>query len=216
MFSIYSLGYYNYKVTGSYGAVTQNAVKEFQKDNGINQTGNAAEITLSVLYDNSAVRNDISSSSYDPKLGRDGLSEAPPEDYVPSHGKMYDWFDKVQYDLPRGMIVKVTDYYTGISWYMKRTGGYNHADVEPVSPEDTKQMQRVYRHWSWTRRPVLVKINGEYVAGSINGMPHGFDRQSNNGMSGQVCIHFLNSKTHIRNLPDHDHQLCVHIAAGLA
>ena len=33
-------------------------------------------------------------------------------------------------------------------------------------------------------------------------------------MDGQVCIHFLNSRTHGSNIKDPDHQRCIRIAGG--
>ena len=47
---LYELGYLEQKyVTGYYGAITEAAVKKFQKNNQINQTGTVAELTLKVL-----------------------------------------------------------------------------------------------------------------------------------------------------------------------
>jgi len=37
------------------------------------------------------------------------------------------------------------------------------------------------------------------MAASINGMPHGGGVISDNGMDGQVCIHFQGSSTHNGN-----------------
>ncbi|MBR2860429.1 MAG: peptidoglycan-binding protein [Clostridia bacterium] len=50
------LGYYNYKVTGYFGSLTEYAVKLFQKYNNIEQTGKVGSETTEALYSNSAVR----------------------------------------------------------------------------------------------------------------------------------------------------------------
>lgn len=61
--------------------------------------------------------------------------------------------------------------------------------------------------WDWDPRPVYVTINGRTIAGSINGMPHGGGVNSENGMSGQVCIHFRGSTVHNGNTSfARDHQ----------
>ena len=49
------LGYYTGSVDGDFGANTENAVKEFQKANGLSVDGKAGKNTLNKLYSNSAV-----------------------------------------------------------------------------------------------------------------------------------------------------------------
>ena len=89
-------------------------------------------------------------------------------------------------------------------------GGYDHADVEPLTAYDTQQMYRIYNYtWSWTRRAVYVTIDGITLAASINGMPHPSDYLVGNNMDGHTCIHFLNSKTHGSQKVDADHQAAV-------
>ena len=70
-------------------------------------------------------------------------------------------------------------------------------------------MKKIYGHWSWKRRPVLVKYNGHVYAASMNGMPHGTCSITNNNFDGHFCIHFYNSRTHETNRVDEDHQSCV-------
>ena len=94
----------------------------------------------------------------------------------------------------------ITDVYTGITYYVRSFSNGRHADVEPVTKEDTAKMKQTYGGvWSWTPRPVWVTINGRTMAASINGMPHGGGVNRNNGMNGQVCLHFLGSSTHNGN-----------------
>ena len=66
--------------------------------------------------------------------------------------------------------------------------------------------------WSWVRRPVWVEINGMWVAGSINGMPHGYSLITDNGQDGHTCIHFEKSKTHGTKRVDEAHQEAVQTA----
>ena len=107
-------------------------------------------------------------------------------------------------------MVKVTDVETGISWYEKRTGGTNHADVQPLTAADSASMKRAYGgKWSWERRAIFVTIDGVNYAASMNGMPHGSDSISGNGFDGHHCIHFTNSRTHGSNRRDPDHQAAI-------
>jgi LysM repeat protein len=130
-------------------------------------------------------------------------------------GEYLDWFKEVQYILERGMTATVTDVATGKSFKIKRYQGHNHADVEPLTAEDTAIMKSIYGSWSWNRRAVIVNVNGQNIAGSMNGMPHGNGGIDNNNFSGHFCIHFKNSKTHTGNKVDKTHQAAVKKAAGL-
>jgi len=201
------LGYFNYKVTGYFGEATRNAVALFQEKNGLTVDGTVGPETKSVLYSSEAKRYTVeesTASQYIP-VSRGGVS---------TMGRLVEWFSEGQYVFPRGAVAKVTDLLTGKSFYMKRTGGTNHADSEPVSKADADTIRSIWGGWSWERRAVIVEIGGARIAASMHGMPHAFDRVPNNGMQGHVCIHFYKSKTHIRNKPDPDHQAMVLRAAG--
>lgn len=101
---------------------------------------------------------------------------------------------------PTGVDARVLDLYTGKVYYVRSFSNGNHADVEPVTTDDTSIMKSTFGGvWSWDVRPVLVTINGHSLAGSINGQPHGGGVNSGNGMEGQVCIHFRGSTVHNGN-----------------
>ena len=70
-------------------------------------------------------------------------------------------------------------------------------------------MKKIYGHWSWKRRAVLVKYNGHVYAGSMNGMPHGTQTIKGNNFDGHFCIHFYGSKTHGSKKVDDMHQKMV-------
>ena len=196
------LGYYNYKITGVFGAVTENAVNLFQKNNGLVVDGAVGQKTAQVLYSNQAQRTAPTVAA-----------KKPAPTVVPT-GKLWDWYKTVNKSWPKLSTRTVRDVYTGKTYKMTRVGGSNHADVEPATKADCDIFKSTYGgSWSWDRRPVIVSIGGTWVAASINGMPHGYETISGNGMTNQVCIHFLNSRTHIQNMKDSDHQECVQIAA---
>lgn len=108
-----------------------------------------------------------------------------------------------------GTIFTVVDVRTGITWEMASFSNGNHADVEPITAEDTALMLAAFGSWTWTPRPVLVMVGGRTIAASVNGMPHGGSTRNNN-MDGHVCLHFFGSTTHI-NSASHvrDHQNAV-------
>ena len=120
------------------------------------------------------------------------------------------WTSDIQKVFARGVIATVTDVDTGISWKVKRSGGTNHADVQPLTAADTAKMKQAYGGtWSWNRRAIWVTIDGVSYAASMNGMPHGTGSITTNNFDGHHCIHFLNSRTHTGNRWDTQHQSMV-------
>jgi len=92
---------------------------------------------------------------------------------------------------------EILDIRTGLVYYVQSFSNGNHADVETVSKQDTDIMLQSYGgQWSWNTRPIIVTLNGRSLVASTNGMPHGGGVIANNGMNGQVCIHFRGSTTH--------------------
>lgn len=125
----------------------------------------------------------------------------------------YDWFEFMNEHFAKNVTVRVIDIKSQTEYYVKRLGGYNHADVQTIDKANTQKFKHIYNdEWSWARRPVWVEIDGKFFAGSINGMPHGFDIITDNGEGGHTCIHFLNSKTHGTKRVDEQHQECVKYA----
>lgn len=148
------------------------------------------------------------------------VTTTKPEVSVPSNpgnnavaGKvqMADWWTSgIQKTFSRGTIATVTDVDTGLSWQVKRSGGTNHADVQPLTAADTAKMKQAYGgKWSWNRRAIWVTIDGVRYAASMNGMPHGSGSITTNNFDGHHCIHFLNSRTHTGNRWDTAHQSMV-------
>ncbi len=120
------------------------------------------------------------------------------------------WTSNIQKTFKVGLIATVTDVDTGLSWQVKRSGGSNHADVQPLTAADTAKMKQAYGGtWSWNRRAIWVTIDGVSYAASMNGMPHGTGSITTNNFDGHHCIHFLNSRTHTGNRWDTQHQAMV-------
>ncbi|MDF2669631.1 MAG: hypothetical protein K0R67_1937 [Paenibacillus sp.] len=131
------------------------------------------------------------------------------------YGALLNWKD-AQTKMPRKSSVQVTDLETGLSFRVQRRAGSQHADVQPITKADTAIMKQIYGgNWSWKRRAIIVGTDdGERLAASMHGMPHGGDGIPGNGFSGHFCIHFLDSTTHKTDETDLAHQLMAHKAAG--
>jgi len=201
------LGYFTGTVGGNYLDITRSAVSAFQSAAKLKVTGVADQATLTALFSDDAPK--LSAS-----VGSDGVSTA-----VPATGNAVEmdwWTSDIQTIFARGVIATVTDVDTGIAWYEKRTGGTNHADVEPATAADTAAMKKAVGSWSWTRRAIFVTINGVNYAASMNAMPHGGDSIANNNFDGHHCIHFTNSRTHGTNKVCSLHQAAIQRAAKAA
>lgn len=155
------------------------------------------------------------------------------------YGEYLDWWTQAQYVMPIGKTAKVTDFYSGKSWYIKRTIGASHADVETLTYQDTLNLQAAWGGtWSWVSRPVIIEIDGRRIAAAMSAMPHAgvdsapalqtvanrsgnygagpnLDYIKSNGMNGHVDLHFLNSTTHNTGEISVSMQNCVKIAAGI-
>jgi hypothetical protein len=129
------------------------------------------------------------------------------------YGKMLPW-KKAKKIIPMKSIFEVIDLETGLSFNVQRRAGSRHADVQPLTYEDTKVMKQIYKgKWSWNRKSVIVKKGDVMIAASMHGMPHGHGALSN-GFPGHFCIHFLDSTTHRSKNMDPVHRFMVFKAAG--
>lgn len=128
--------------------------------------------------------------------------------------------DQVPWDralrlLPVGGTASIRDIETGLVFQVRRHRGDAHADVEPLTAEDTETLRAVYGgEWSWKRRAVVATVQDQAIAASINGMPHGWGDLFDNQFVGHFCLHFTGSRVHTTWRVDDGHQLMVLKAAG--
>ena len=211
------LGYFDFNITGYFGPITEEAVKEFQEACGISTDGIVGPQTIRYLdrYMNATT----SRSSH---INRDLLMP---------------WFGKAEKVFAIGDVATITDLETGLQFKAKRTYGYNHADCEALTREDTAIYKKIFGgQFKWEMRAVIVEVNDHKIIASMAGMPHagrddmpanawvtnrsgGFGTGTNlnavhgNGMHGHFDIHFLGSKTHGTNRIDNRHQSQIFKAA---
>lgn len=133
-----------------------------------------------------------------------------------SYGQFVKWED-VNKIFPIYAVVTVTDLDTGLQFGVQRRGGYYHADVQPLTAEDTAVMKKIYQgKWTWKRRAVTVQMDdGTKIAASMNGMPHGQGAIKDNDFNGHFCIHFADSKTHGSKKVDLAHQMMIWKSADI-
>jgi len=185
-------GYYTGSLTSNYTEAVRQAVMAFQRAKGLDVDGIAGSKTQHALFGTvapgTADPNNLSFSFY-------------PVEKI-------DWFTGgIQQLWAKGANYKVYDVRTGIVWWAHRWSGGFHADIEPLTAADTARLCQIYGVkdaqdiWDnnlWQRRPCLVTIGNRTFACSLMGMPHNPDGDTidNNNMTGQICLHFTNSKGH--------------------
>ena len=234
-----ALGYNTYGIDSIFGVNTQNSVVAFQKAKGLVADALVGTQTKTALNNALKGKNTYTIQPGDSLAGiaskygisvnnlmkANGLTSwtvnagvvliIPVASVSTRHPEMADWWTVVDKAFPRKANGTVTDINTGITFNVHRYGGTNHIDAEPITAADTAKMKAVYGgQWSWSRRAVMVNINGRVFAGSMNGMPHGGQDIANNNFDGQFCIHFLNSRTHATDRIDEAHQAAVYKAAN--
>ncbi|HOM02849.1 MAG TPA: peptidoglycan-binding protein [Acetivibrio sp.] len=225
-----ALGYLNVEPTGYYGSLTKQAVKKLQAKYGLEDDGIAGRNTLA-LIDRLMGRSGSSASQSTAAATRGGIEKT---------NYLYSWFGNAENIFKIGDTAQVYDIWTGRTFNIKRTYGYNHADCETLTAKDTEILLSIYGgSWSWERRPIIVIVNGRKMAASMAGMPHAgvdsapantyvssrsggygagdnLDAVKNNNMNGVFDVHFLKSKTHGTNKVDTNHQNAVKEAAAWA
>ena len=128
------------------------------------------------------------------------------------YGELISW-NEVERSIPKYTQFEILDLDTGIAFYAEHRAGSGHADVQPLTFEDTKKMKQIYGKWSWKRRAINIKVDGKLIAASMNGMPHG-KGAIRNGFPGHFCIHFKDSIVHKTRKVDLAHQMMVYKGAG--
>lgn len=190
-------GYYNGEITSTYTSAVEEAVKAFQKAKGLKVDGIAGSETQHALFQTVP-------------LGTGSSSEFT---FYPA--EKIDWFTgTINKDWVKGTSAKIYDVKTGIVWTARRWSGGNHAEVEPLTADDTKRLCESYgvskaSQIPWNYRPVLVLIGNHNYCASIYAKEHTSTSDgviSNNNFTGTMCVHFTNSKTHDSNVVNAGHQ----------
>lgn len=123
-------------------------------------------------------------------------------------------WEEVDEILPNKSKFAIIDVETGLLFHVQRRAGSRHADVQPLTSEDTMIMKKIYNgKWSWNRKAIIVLAGDKMIAASMSGMPHGAGALKNN-FRGHFCVHFFGSTTHRSNRVDPAHQLMILKASG--
>lgn len=180
---------YNVSADGSYGALTQMAVTQFQKRNGLTADGVAGSATLKLLYSGNAKEADPSTDDNMSIDDSTGKANGPSVSSV----KLLHWYNDVKPSLKNGNKLTVFDPATNLQWTLKAYSLGRHCDSEPLTETDTKIMYKAFGSKNtWTPKPVYVQLpSGVWTLASMHNVPHLSGSISDNGFDGHLCVHFL-------------------------
>lgn len=201
-------GYYKGSLTNVYTSDVMAAVKAFQTVKGLYVDGIAGSATQHALFGTVPI----------------GAGNTSNLDFSIYPVEKIDWFEGgIQDMIPRGANFKVYDVKTGIVWWAHRWAGAYHADIETLTAADSARLCQIYgvknlkeivTNNMWERRPCLVTIGTRTFACSLDGMQHNpaGDTIPNNGMDGQICLHFTNSWGHASGVVSDTHAEAIEYA----
>lgn len=177
-------------------------------------TGTNGSVAYFVLADGSLLRTADGAAFTLPRKFAEELVGTVSRLRARHYGQTLPWNEAKEL-IPKKAKFTVMDLETGLRFRVQRRAGAMHADVQPLTKEDTAIMHDIYGGvWSWNRRAVLIETNKGWIAGSMHGMPHGGDGIPDNGFRGHFCIHFQDSVTHGSGSLDLAHQAMVFKAGG--
>ncbi len=207
------LDYFNFKPTGIYQSMTADAAKEFQQkhtmDDGTPMVadGTIGSQSMDILFRHNVSRADIAASI---PIGESLQGEAE------RVGELVSWSEVKELLVP-GTAYSVFDYNTGVTFSMYFVSGEQHAEMECTDAYNAETYRNAFGgEYNFSKRPVVVTIEGRDIAASLSGWPHGEDHYSGNDMDGHACLYFDGSLSHVGDLPDAEHMELVYTAAGRA
>lgn len=188
------LGYYAYKPTGSYQAVTRRAVLAYEAAAGAQQDGRLTPQEQDELFSGSATRAPFAASV--------ALSFTAQSSYFTVTGELWDW-SEVKRALMTGEAYTVTNCATGESCHLLFREGQNHAHMVPAVAPDGQMLTRwLGESNSYYKIAVVVDVGDRRVAASLQ-----YDNTT-------AHVYFQGSTSGVLNLADQEHDSLVRRAAG--
>ena len=187
--TLINLGYLKGTADGVFGNLTYRAVKEFQKANALSADGVAGKATIAAL--NKANANSPDSA---PNVGADTPSASVGGNSVAVMARrvQYDsWYSTARNEARKYPYCTLYDPESGISWQVHMFSFGKHAEIEPLTKNDTEKMNQVCGKEKWTPKPVwVIFADGTIRIATTHSVPHGVQHRTDNNFPGHACLHF--------------------------
>ena len=189
------LGFYAYKPTGSYQAVTRRAAMAYERAANARQDGRLTPQEQDELFSSMAVR-----APYAAYIPLTFTAQTTP--FLVT-GELWDWAE-VKAQLTVGETYTVTNCATGESCQMVYRDGESHAHMTPAAEYSNLQMVKKWlgESNSYYKVAVTVDIGERKVAASMQ-----FDNAA-------AHVYFQGSTSHVLGMADVEHDSLVRRAAG--
>ena len=189
------MGYYNYKPTGSYQAVTRRAALAYERAANVQQDGRLTPQEQDELFSGGAVRAPYAASI--------ALTFTAQSSAFSVTGELWDW-DEVKKELQAGEVYTLTNCATGETCQMIFKDGENHAHMTPANQNTDGQ---TLKKWlgesnSYYKIAVTVTVGEKQVAASMQ-----YDNET-------VHVYFQGSRSDVLGMADREHDSLVRRAAG--
>lgn len=199
-----TLGYLeNGEADGKFGVKTSLALIEFQKANGLSADGVAGVKTFAKLNSVSAITAGSTGSSTSSGTTTTTTAAAPTVTTISASQVRYaNWYSEVKARCRLFPNATIYDFTTGISWQVNIFSMGAHADAEPLTAQDTAEMNRAFGgKTTWTPKAVWVVLSdGTVYMASTHNTPHDTYHIRDNNFDGHICIHFPRTQAQVEKI----------------
>lgn len=199
-----TLGYLeNGEADGKFGVKTSLALIEFQKANGLSADGIAGTKTFAKLNSVSAITASGSGSSTSSGTTSNTTAAAPTVTTINASQVRYaNWYSEVKARCRLFPNATIYDFTTGISWQVNIFSMGAHADAEPLTAQDTDNMNRAFGgKTTWNPKAVWVVLSdGTVYMASTHNTPHDTYHIRDNNFDGHICIHFPRTQAQVEKI----------------
>ncbi len=193
-----ALGYLKGKADGIFGAKTSLALIAFQKANGLKADGIAGSKTLAKINK----PNVVAASGTQTNTTTAGPIDVTSGGVSASSVRYANWYDEVRAKARTYPNATVYDFTNGISWHVNIFSNGAHADAEPITANDTANMNRAFGgKTTWTPKAVWVVFSdGTVYMASTHNTPHEVYHIKDNNFPGHLCIHFPRTQSQVQSI----------------
>lgn len=188
-----ALGFLTGKADGNFGVKTNLAVIAFQMANGLTPDGIAGRKTLAKLNNPNAIgASGTGSTTGALQVGNVSASSV----------RYANWYTEVRAKARTYPNATVYDFTNGISWRINIFSNGAHADAEPITAEDTANMNRAFGgKTTWTPKAVWVVFSdGSVYMASTHNTPHQVYHIKDNNFPGHLCVHFPRTMAQVQSI----------------
>ena len=184
-----SLGYLSGTADGIFGNLTYRAVKEFQKAHALSADGVAGSQTIAAL---NKVNNAAPSVTEAPGGSVNDSNGTGTSVAITARNVKYEyWYSTVRNECRKYPYCTLFDPESGISWQVHMFSYGKHAEIEPLTANDTEKMYKAVGYQTWNPKVVwVIFADGTIRIATTHSVPHEVQHIKDNNFAGHSCLHF--------------------------